>query len=491
MILYLAGSESHTKRLIDAGATHLLYSYEYMRKKGVEDFADYYRPLRGVDNVKIMIDSGGFTINRNASEWPLEKCIPFRDEYITWLIKNKDSIDVAAELDLTSVLTPEQLEDWRDNYFAKLTKDHGVNICYIWHNGEKQSEWIAMCKKYDYVGLAGARKWDTAKLSSYCRAARKHKARVHAFGFTRPEPLVKMRPYSADSSSWINGMKYGTTFILDKNAFRVYDLHNKDVRNRYKRKYIKQGLNWSLIKKDDPNETTKASIMEWVLLEKWINKRIKLRKEKSAIAKPDVAKGAALSKTDSSFKDMVSIQETTQSLIRMPDAAQLACVNCHIGEECDRYNEKSTKCNYPLEPFPGDIESNDPLVRVQLTILKTDWDVWQRNIQFQQQQGGYTDRSIAAQGTQLFNSINALRDSLKVRGAGGGMTPDQPLTNNAKSAMGNIFASLGKMLTDESEPKPVVTIEHPEFQDTLKPVSPVEAHNNELAIQHNKREAHE
>jgi hypothetical protein len=797
----------------------MLYSYEYLRKKKVTDFEEYFQLNKRDGPFKIMIDSGGFTINNNASEWPLERCIQFRDEYIAWLIRNKESINIAAELDLTAVLTKEQLEDWRENYFLKLTKDHGISICYIWHNGEKQSDWIALCKKYDYVGLAGAQKWDTAKLSSYCRIARKYKAKVHAFGFTRPEPLVKMRPYSADSTAWINAMKYGTTFILDKNNFRVYDLHNKDIRNRYKRKYQKMGIDWSLIKKDDSNETTKASIMEWVLLEKWINKRIAILKEKSAIAKPDVAKDAALSKTDSSSLATVS-PSSTLSLIRTPDAAQLVCVSCHIGEECfagetkvitwdgikridslvdtsplllmpngtwqyapiksfgkkklwkieleryktkktiyatedhgwfvkykglsdhrnnptkkltkelevghrlrsslpicrkqvhpsqfgiahgivfgdgclhknnpangsfiqlygkkdkqlfkyfehsphtvfdnyiranalpkffkqlpsidesysylygwlagyfaadgsvtkqgscsissvdknalrfaqnvclrlgiatypitkakrnittpqgnvyeehtiyklpispeklteefflikkhkirwrkrinvdtrrhsyltwrvtsveptnrveetycatvenykaftledyiltsncARYNEKSTKCNYPLEPFPGDIESVDPLVRVQITILKTDWDVWQRNIQFQQQQGGYTDRSIAAQGTQLFNNINALRESLKAKGPGGGLAPDAPsLTSPSKSGLSELFAGLSKALANNDEPdlKPVVTIDQPTFEETVKPLSPVETHNRDIELAHTKRESH-
>ena len=272
-----------------------------MKKKKVVDFGEFYQLDRFKEHdLRIMIDSGAFTINNNPSEWPIEKCIAFRDEYIKWLIHNKEYINLAVELDLIHALTKDELADWRDNHFAKLTRDHGINICYVWHLQDKIAGWLELCKKYDYVGLSSAGKWDTAKLASYCRLARKNKAKVHAFGFTKPTELVKMNPYSADSTAWINAMKFGTTFILDKNAFRVYDLNRKDIRNRYKRKYQTAEktypfipLDWKLIKKDDPNETTKASIVEWVLLEKWINKRIKLRKEKAAIGKPDAPTGAA------------------------------------------------------------------------------------------------------------------------------------------------------------------------------------------------------
>ena len=190
-----------------------------------------------------------------------------------------------------------------------------------------------------------------------------------------------------------------------------------------------------------------------------------------------------------SVKETDRVEETYCATV--PSHGAFTLEDYILTSNCDRYNEKSTTCNYPLDPFPGDIESLDPLVRVQITMLKTNWDVWQRNIQFQQQQGGYTDRSIDAQGTQLFNAINALRESLRVRSGGGGLPPDSPLTNTNKSAIGEMLSGLGKMLQSESSPKEVITIDQPAFEDTVKPVSPIEARSTELAIQHTKRELHE
>jgi hypothetical protein len=87
---------------------------------------------------------------------------------------------------------------------------------------------------------------------------------IHGFGQTQVKTLLTKTNYdSVDSTTWLNGDKFGTTYIFENGKFITYDLDHKLDRLKHEDYYKKWGLDFNKVKEDDLATMRMASIIAW------------------------------------------------------------------------------------------------------------------------------------------------------------------------------------------------------------------------------------
>jgi len=164
--------------------------------------------------IQIMIDSGAF------SAWRLNKTVDLK-KYCDFLLANQDWIHSYVNLDVIKPGNPETAaKEGFDNLL--YMRSRGLNPIPVYHIAEDIS-WLYRMLDLgcNYIGLAAtsldARNatddWYAMAWSRLVNNQGNPIVKVHAFGDTRLKLLTKYPWASADSSTWINGQKYGVMLL--------------------------------------------------------------------------------------------------------------------------------------------------------------------------------------------------------------------------------------------------------------------------------------
>lgn len=215
--IFFAGLESHYKDLAKQDVEFALASFHNMSNgKCLE-----YVPTT-------MVDSGAHSIHE-GSEVDIDD---FCDRYIEFLKENWENISYYVELDVEEEYGMDKVLELRERMEEELPKPPIV----VWHRGRGTEGWKEMCKNYDYVGFSGfvTKDGDPEVPDEYIpwflKVAREHDTKVHGFGLTKPSKLKMYDFYSADSTSWLSGQKFGT----------YYDFQQGDLRSISKDAFIEK-----------------------------------------------------------------------------------------------------------------------------------------------------------------------------------------------------------------------------------------------------------
>lgn len=266
---FSAGSPKDCELLLNNGIKEILVSYYYLKKRK-SFFADFLPEFREKGGT-FMTDSGGFSfigwghsVGDNftkAAHW-----IPYLEEYVQWVHDNYKDIYVIANLDMDNIVGREAVDEWNMKYFKPL--ESLVNVVYVAHfdhtkmygdpNGMKRvREYL---NAYDYVGV----NHEMAPISSqvFALAAAK-KRRIHGFGWTSI-PMLQSQPFfSVDSTTWLGGARYGTTYMHDGKNFRVIDYKRKYLRKTKKNLCKKLGVSFQGLVEDNINSVHPVNIDGW------------------------------------------------------------------------------------------------------------------------------------------------------------------------------------------------------------------------------------
>lgn len=239
VMFFSASSTGDTKQLYEFGIKEILVSYHYIGKSF--KFYEEFLPKLKADGGLFMTDSGGFSflasidLDATPEASTEEYWLPYLKSYVQWLWDHKEYIYVAANLDLDRVVGREVVDKWNYEYFKPL--EEYMNIVYVAHrdwdkeyadyNGMKRLN--QYCSEHKYVGVNQNYKDSHSKVYAI---ANKYGSRIHGFAWTSI-PLLKSSPFfSVDSTTWLGGVRYGTSYNYDGKNFRVND---------YKKKYIRKG----------------------------------------------------------------------------------------------------------------------------------------------------------------------------------------------------------------------------------------------------------
>lgn len=245
-------------------AKRVLTSYFYARKN-----SDIVRRRFEQDGLAWMIDSGAHTLQKDkgnvltAVQWE-----DYVKGYAEWLHDNRQYIFAGVELDVGTQTGLPIIYSWREKYLHPL-EEEGMQIIYVWHAEQTPEEWASMCRKYRYVGLTHS-SLESGILHQKMLTARKYRTKVHGFALTGGETLRDCGLYTADSTSWKSGERYGVWMVFDGDHMRSIE---KEDREKWRSHITQAGFNFQKMLNEDRDEVSSFCIQEFRKMEETFNAR--------------------------------------------------------------------------------------------------------------------------------------------------------------------------------------------------------------------------
>lgn len=267
VLFFSASSVGDTKQLIDFGIKEILVSYHYIRKslRYYDETVKWIKAQEGL----FMTDSGAFSFMGSHfvdEMYKEEYWLPYLEEYVEWLKKYKEYIFVAANLDLDVIVGRDVVRKWNKKYFEPLEKE-GLQIVYVAHeeDGDPHAfiHFTEYCRRYKYVGINQRHKEYAVK---FYMIARKYKVKVHGFAWTELNLLKRYPFFSADSTTWLGGVRYGTTYDYDGKNFRTLDYKKKYRRKSRRYPYeTEAGISIEdVTKREDRYSINRMNLLGWL-----------------------------------------------------------------------------------------------------------------------------------------------------------------------------------------------------------------------------------
>ena len=161
-----------------------------------------------------LLDSGAFTFMNNSKSVDFDL---YLDKYIDFIIEK--NIKYFFELDIDSIVGYKKVLQLRE----RLERKTGRKCIPVWHKSRGLEEYKKICKEYDYIAIGGIvtneiKRNEYKYFDQLLTIARKNKCKVHGLGFTNMKMLYKYPFYSVDSSSWVNGARFGQFHLFSNNT---------------------------------------------------------------------------------------------------------------------------------------------------------------------------------------------------------------------------------------------------------------------------------
>jgi len=160
---------------------------------------------------EIFADSGAF------SAWTQGAVISV-DDYAEWLHRWKSVLGVFCNLDVIDDPVATEINQ-------RALESLGLDPLPVWHIRSDRKHFEALCEEYRYIAVGGmvGTQWKRLmpKLTWAVRHARSTGTVLHALGLTSIEPLRQLPFFSADSSAWCSGFKFGNLRIWDRRQHKM------------------------------------------------------------------------------------------------------------------------------------------------------------------------------------------------------------------------------------------------------------------------------
>jgi len=212
MIIYLAAYKTIEKIYTgDPNDVYILSSF-FEHKNG--KFGDY------VYSKKHILDSGAFSTFSNPNQAKNNNWDDYVSRYINFI--KLTSQKLFFELDIDAIIGLKKVEYYR----SKIEDAVGIQPIPVWHKSRGWDYYEMMVEKYKYVAIGTTLALQQGKkirsnpmiLKKFIDTAHNKGAKIHGLGFTSTPNLVKLKFDSVDSTTWINGAKFGNIMIIDKNG---------------------------------------------------------------------------------------------------------------------------------------------------------------------------------------------------------------------------------------------------------------------------------
>lgn len=454
-----AGAESHYYAMEKINADSILVSAYYMRKN-LEKLGDYSF---------VIVDSGAATFmgkkkvytemkkNRNP-EWKVlkkqwdDEVAVYEKEHVEILKtiyqwkkdKNLSTEIISVELDV-------HLEDKnairREKTLKELKKiDKEAYLMPVWHMRDDFEVFRQMCQKYPYIGIGGIAMGLDASDIQHSNAvklfqksmvyARNSCTKIHAFGVTIKGVLERYPFYSIDSTSWLSGSKYGTTFTFDGRRIKGHDKAKKDrIRKSVRQKVRKLGIEENFYK-DKAREINIYNASVWLEFSKFLSKKFRrtywmgdngkeltmeeiMDKKKEIFSNTPKETSSEVTKENAEEISHDVIETTGQEVIKRDSILDMSkthnikvtCDNCYIGDRCPMY-KPGHDCAYT---FGEEVKTPEDLVDMMQKLLGLEGERVFRTAMFEKMDGGYVDENVSKEIASYFNLVGQMKDILDDR----------------------------------------------------------------------------
>ena len=267
---FSASSTGDFQQLYDFGIREILVSYHYIQKN--LSYYDKMLPTFKKEGGIFMTDSGAFSFMGKYPEGTEEHekakhedfWIPYIESYVKWIRDHKDYIFSAANLDLDTIVGKRVVDKWNKKYFEPLEKE-GIQIVYVAHESDLEPSIIGRlkdyCRRYQYVGVNQSHKSQAAQIY---QLVKHYNRRIHGFAWTELSLLRHYPFFSADSVTWLGGVRFGTTYDYDGKNFRTIDYKKKFVRKSRRIKYLRAGSNYEGVLNEERVPVNQMNLLGWL-----------------------------------------------------------------------------------------------------------------------------------------------------------------------------------------------------------------------------------
>lgn len=223
MRFYFAGAEnvSWLKALKKAKAKDALLSYFYLVEQQKENAFAHLRSAAHFQR-HIFMDSGGFSAFSKGVKIDVK-------DYIKFLKENKGHISEYANLDFIG-------DHRRTMYNQRVMEKAGLRPIPVFHWGSNLDDLKALVGEYDRIALGGLvphakQKKKLCRWLDKCFSIIRDKAKVHGFGMSGIEILLRYPWFSCDSTSYISGSKQSTVLYFEQGQFKTISTKNREKAN--------------------------------------------------------------------------------------------------------------------------------------------------------------------------------------------------------------------------------------------------------------------
>lgn len=182
-------------------ADWMLESYHYIHNpKYVDEIA--------MDGIKVFLDSGAFSAFTTGIDVDIKA-------YCDYCLKHERIIEVASVLDGIG----DPLKTWQNQ---QLMESYGVQPLPCFHYGEPDEYLVHYIENYEYITLGGMVPISTPQLKLWLDRIwhefltddqGRPKVKVHGFGLTVIDLMMRYPWFSVDSSSWLQISSFGNVLI--------------------------------------------------------------------------------------------------------------------------------------------------------------------------------------------------------------------------------------------------------------------------------------
>jgi hypothetical protein len=222
MKLFIAGAESKQVRICNgiANSPSMLLSYYHLAGKQHRipaDFKSEYHSFKK-GNTSFIMDSGLFTMMFGAGSnqtYEVKELEEYTERYLA-NVKEMQYEDYIVEMDVHKLFGLKELAKFRKRFVNNYPIDKTI---FVWHIEEEIDGWQQMCQTYPYVAISVPelrivleRKFLKGFIQKMVAEAHKinPQIKIHLLGCTSHTLLSQPGYYSADSTSWLQAVKYGT-----------------------------------------------------------------------------------------------------------------------------------------------------------------------------------------------------------------------------------------------------------------------------------------
>lgn len=355
----------------------------------------------------------------------------------------------------------------------KRFEKEGFNVVPVFHPNDSKEYAEMLIRDYDYVGIGGIAvdgdKYRARDFQQYFKQMRKEHTKVHGFGMTQQEPMRRMPFYSVDSTSWLSGARYGTTYEFRNGQLKVHA--EKDVRKRFKRMCEELNVSYEGLLADDGKTVNEWNMLQWKLYSDWLTSSPMKKKQEywhdrvhggeiKKVVKIDFedyskeviilnGKGEPYNPEDYEVDEeeketalvevdgqMVSKKEV--ELQKISQGMYMECDSCTLGDRCPLYKE-GQMCGIPSSEVEGAQDFAD--------IMKMLFNMQKKRILLgamqESQDGGILDERLSKEIDRMMGMMQKFRDLVN---------PQDSIEIKAKgSASGGILAQIFGLNKDGGE----------------------------------------
>jgi hypothetical protein len=244
--------------LANQGVEHVSLSYVGLRRR-IKDPSKWRLADNYPDNVKIYLDSGAFSYNKDDSDATADEAWQLACAYHAFVRANVDRIEFAAEFDAL-VFGQEKIYEHRGYFWERdIPAEKWMPI---WHSEWGTAALVAMADAYPRVGVVQADSENTDTTPWLKRVAGRTK--LHGVAMTQMGLMREIPWDSVGSTSWLGTTQYGETYVWTGRELKRYPKRMKDTARKRHRTWLQgQGFNTDKIDNDDNAELLRLSVWSW------------------------------------------------------------------------------------------------------------------------------------------------------------------------------------------------------------------------------------